>query len=380
MKKERLFVALSSTVLAFSFAFCAACNTEVPPGPPTKHEHTYSEEWSRESEHHWNAATCEHTEETTNYGEHEYDENGFCTVCGYCMPTPEEPPVLSGGYEGTVGEITFTLPDLGEAVRLHTEAQAQFMKAKGYGNAIFDYAKGQEELSHPVPVSFTWEAEGAAEDATYTLNVSESEDMSDPWTFATTELSFEVYNLKIGTTYFWTVTAGDVTSGAAIFTTEATGPRNLCVDGVTNVRDVGGWTIEGGKTVKQGLLFRTGRLNESYSGVRSITEQGMDTMLNTLKVKTEIDLRGGKNDPDEYAPGVNKSVLEGVAYHHIGMNWDGDMWELNPKEIREVFSLLADENNYPMFYHCSIGTDRTGIITYLVLGLLGVPEESIFRD
>ncbi len=335
MKKQRPSAMLSAAALAFVIAMCGACVNEKTPDAPVKDPS---------------------------------DVGG------------EVPPVLSAGYEGTVDGIAFSLPDLGEEVSLHTELQTEYLKNETVAS-VLDYAKGTEELSAPAPVLFTWTAEGASSDMVYTLRVSETENMADPQTFTTAELSLGVYNLKIATTYWWTVAAGDAESGAAVFTTESLGPRNLFVEGVANVRDVGGWPTEDGGRVKQGLLYRTGRLNENYNGKTSIAEAGVRTMLGTLKVKTEIDLRGGKNDPDEYAPSVNKSVLDGVAYHHIGMDWEvSDMLIGNRKEIRSVFALLAQESNYPMFYHCSIGTDRTGLITYLLLGYLGVDEQDIYRD
>jgi protein tyrosine/serine phosphatase len=42
--------------------------------------------------------------------------------------------------------------------------------------------------------------------------------------------------------------------------------------------------------------------------------------------------------------------------------------------------VLADESNYPIFFHCAIGTDRTGTLAYLINGLLGVPEEDLYYD
>ena len=48
--------------------------------------------------------------------------------------------------------------------------------------------------------------------------------------------------------------------------------------------------------------------------------------------------------------------------------------------VKEVFSLLSDKNNYPLMYHCNIGTDRTGLITYMLNGLLGVDQEDLFID
>ena len=295
-------------------------------------------------------------------------------------PTPEAPPILTEGYTGTVGEITFTLPALGESVTVHTELQLSYLKEKLVNN-FSKYVDGQQELSKPAPVTFTWEADGAASDAAYTLAVSESDTMSDPWEFTTSELTLDVYNLKIGTTYYWTVSVGDDTSGTAFFTTESRGPRNVFVDGVANVRDLGGWSLGDKKTVKQGLIYRCGRLNVDYSQNKSVTDEGVDMMLNTFKIKTEIDLRGGKNDPSE-AGNLTKSVLgDAVAYHHIGMDWsEKNMLTGNKDEIKQVFSIFADEESYPIIFHCSIGTDRTGIISFLLNGLLGVQEGDLYRD
>ena len=103
-------------------------------------------------------------------------------------------------------------------------------------------------------------------------------------------------------------------------------------------------------------------------------------MLNEMKIVTEIDLRGGKNDPSEHG-NISSSMLgNSVAYHHIGMNWEGNLLNLNREELREVFSILAKESSYPLIFHCSIGTDRTGIIAYFVNGLLGVDQTDLYRD
>ena len=41
---------------------------------------------------------------------------------------------------------------------------------------------------------------------------------------------------------------------------------------------------------------------------------------------------------------------------------------------------VADEENYPMIIHCSVGTDRTGMFAFLINALLGVSEEDLCRD
>lgn len=64
----------------------------------TNHLHDFSDEWSFDETNHWHAATCEHTAEKSNLGEHEFDDGTVitpatekadgeikytCTVCGY---------------------------------------------------------------------------------------------------------------------------------------------------------------------------------------------------------------------------------------------------------------------------------------------------------
>ena len=59
------------------------CGAEEPEAP---HEHTYSDAWSKDETKHWHAATCEHTDEVADEAEHIY-ENGVC-ICG------EEEPAM----------------------------------------------------------------------------------------------------------------------------------------------------------------------------------------------------------------------------------------------------------------------------------------------
>ncbi|MBO5884278.1 MAG: hypothetical protein J6Q51_00610 [Clostridia bacterium] len=68
-----------------------------------EHKHTYSQEWTTNQTHHWQKATCEHTEEKTSYGEHDYtDENdATCNTCSYERELANEPTAqeLSATYK-----------------------------------------------------------------------------------------------------------------------------------------------------------------------------------------------------------------------------------------------------------------------------------------
>ena len=50
------------------------------------------------------------------------------------------------------------------------------------------------------------------------------------------------------------------------------------------------------------------------------------------------------------------------------------------EEIRDIFKVYADKDNYPVYLHCSIGTDRTGLVSYLMGALLGIHYDDLYKD
>lgn len=53
----------------------------------------------------------------------------------------------------------------------------------------------------------------------------------------------------------------------------------------------------------------------------------------------------------------------------------------NAEEVLpQIFAILANEENYPIMFHCVAGKDRTGILTALIYGLMDVDENLIIQD
>ena len=274
---------------------------------------------------------------------------------------------------------------------IHTELQARYL-AESDPDKASTYATGQKELGRPVPITLTWDVETELAESdirAFTFRVWEKANPRNAVskTLSKSDKQYEVQNVKIGTTYCWTVTAID-TDGAtypseiATFTTDAQAPRNLTVDGVTNVRDLGGWRTEDGGCIRQGLLYRGGQLSLNFGVDTVVTKAGITTLKNELGIKGEIDLRESKAAGDRNENGgLTASVLgDGVAYYNRSMLYDDSLGERSLAQIPAIFALLADESNYPLYFHCRIGTDRTGLIAWLVLALCGVPEEDLWRD
>ena len=264
-------------------------------------------------------------------------------------------------------------------VQIHTDKQEKYL-ASDYDKLPLG-VKGKKEQSHPEAITFQWEyVAEKGEETEYVLTISENKDMSDSVTFTSETESISVYNLKIATKYYWTVSVDENTSMIYEFTTEDNAPRNLYVEGITNVRDIGGWVTENGIRTKQGLIYRCARLNESKdngSGV-IITDAGKSVMLKDLGIKTEIDVRRAEKGE---TGGLTSSPLgDTVKYLNFPMDHANDILNDNKEEILNFFSTLADEENYPMIIHCSVGCDRTGMLVFMVNALLGVSEEDLIRD
>ncbi|MBP5609751.1 MAG: tyrosine-protein phosphatase, partial [Clostridia bacterium] len=255
-----------------------------------------------------------------------------------------------------------------------------------YADDVFsatDYAEGKEELSRPAPVSLRWDVDfTSGENALryFVVRIWTKDDKSDERAFLVgrSEREYQFYNAYAGQRYFWNVTAyganGVVVSSAETFTTANQEPRGLYVDGVTNVRDLGGRATEDGGQVRQGLLFRGAKLD--WKGIRMITDEGIETMRQTLGIKTELDLR-----TESEAGAITKSFLgDGVNYVRRPLSGKFAPDDTLQANLKKVFAVLADESNYPIFFHCAAGADRTGLVAWFVNGLLGVSANDLWRD
>ncbi|MBO4277702.1 MAG: tyrosine-protein phosphatase [Clostridia bacterium] len=210
---------------------------------------------------------------------------------------------------------------------------------------------------------------------------------SNPKTITTYEKTangfrVEFGNLLLDAKYYYKLRAkyGADTYESAVyeFYTSAYAPRNLNVEGVSNVRDLGGWFIDDSHRVKQGLIFRGAAYEDLQYGTH-ITQRGINQALGDLGVKTEIELRWISVGEIESRTG---SLLgEGVNYYEYEFNYDTPQLLVgNKQSIANCFARFADETQYPIYYHCRIGTDRTGVLSYLLLGMLGVPKEQLLTD
>ena len=120
-------------------------------------------------------------------------------------------------------------------------------------------------------------------------------------------------------------------------------------------------------------------------------------MLRTLGVATVLDLR----TTDEAAErGHYSTAVPDVLTYALPMtdvlpdmeelpSWTDpqvvanryfEMLVSGHEAICESLAILTDPDAYPAMMHCSAGKDRTGILSAIILGVLGVSDETIIED
>ena len=169
--------------------------------------------------------------------------------------------------------------------------------------------------------------------------------------------------------------------------------RWLTVPGAYNVRDLGGYLTTDGKTTRWRAFLRADSLhNLSESTKTGLIEYGVRTVIDLRRTRETVDTPNALADMDD------------IQYFHLNMIGDTnppgyiapppDEWTtpeltsniyrvlLDQRQdvISETLVTLANSKGHTAIYHCAAGTDRTGIISALLLGLAGVPADTVVND
>ena len=165
-------------------------------------------------------------------------------------------------------------------------------------------------------------------------------------------------------------------------------PREVSIDGLVNIRDIGGLVAADGRIVRSGRVFRS-------DNPKSLTESGRGQFREVVNPRTVIDLRmslevdreGYELDdhvnviscPMTPQSGVNeRQILAGMCDNLV----DDYMKQIdvNARFVAQALGLIAERTNQPVVIHCTAGKDRTGIIIAMLLDILGVPHDEIVAD
>jgi len=182
--------------------------------------------------------------------------------------------------------------------------------------------------------------------------------------------------------------------------------------GVLNARELGGYPA-GNRTVRSGVLIRSGVLNKAEPGA-------IDILSAEYHVQTVVDfrmsgVRGGA--PDKEIPGAGyirlpvvemedylamvkdlkmaKQFMSGNADQRVMIDMAYESGLLSPdmyvmfllgdrgkKAFAEFFRILlrTDPGRGAVLWHCVDGKDRAGLATMLLLSVLGTDKQTIIED
>ena len=169
------------------------------------------------------------------------------------------------------------------------------------------------------------------------------------------------------------------------------GKRLIQLENSINIRDIGGYTGINGRKIKWRKVIRSEELAH-------LSDKDVDYFA-ALRLKHVFDFRN-KSKSQRQADRLPKTA----QYHLLPIFTSADMgldhkdftqpgvvdefmrhiYKIQTEDraqcFAEVLKYLTEPSEFPILYHCTNGKDRTGFMTYLILSILGVPEDVIMSD
>jgi len=170
--------------------------------------------------------------------------------------------------------------------------------------------------------------------------------------------------------------------------------RLLPLEGGQNFRDLGGYVGAGGKTVRWGMLFRSGSMHwltpadfaylrgaglRTVVDFRSTSERANEPVAwpetswpNVISKEYEMDL--GPMMEAFAAPDMDAAKAKAAMAH---------FYRDTPYRFADMYRRMFDQlkaQGAPLAFNCSAGKDRTGVAAALVLTVLGVDRETVIQD
>lgn len=159
--------------------------------------------------------------------------------------------------------------------------------------------------------------------------------------------------------------------------------ETLAIDGLINLRDLGGLPTASGTTTLPGRLLRS-------ESPHSLSDSGLRELLD-LGIGAVVDLRTTSEREQRPSPlteaGVHTShapiFTDDEDYpDHLTTAAEVYCWWLRERQngVAAAMSAVADAPSAPILVHCHAGKDRTGVVIALVLRLAGVGIDDIADD
>jgi len=164
--------------------------------------------------------------------------------------------------------------------------------------------------------------------------------------------------------------------------------RVLEVDGLVNARDLGGLPLTRGGVTPRGVFFRSENVDAiTPDGWRQVHDAGIRTVVDLRQpgerardrhprpawlTTTAVDLDGLEN-ADFWAHYWDNGLVGTALYflpHLAAM----------PERMGAVLTALSGAGDGGVLFHCMGGRDRTGLVSMVLLCIVGVEPEAIVDD
>lgn len=184
--------------------------------------------------------------------------------------------------------------------------------------------------------------------------------------------------------------------------------QEILFDGIPNARELGGYRMSDGRTIKHGMLLRGGYLvHASTDDIRRLSEEFH--VKNVFDFRTETER---KYQPDTEVPGAKNTWMPTIdmytdkkvesfpdyAYRDLanylltaaftdkGKQLAHDLYpamidnEYTQLQYASFLQQIINTEEGAVYWHCSQGKDRTGLGSAFLLAVLGADRKLIIDD
>jgi len=173
----------------------------------------------------------------------------------------------------------------------------------------------------------------------------------------------------------------------------------LQLQGIENFRDVGGYLTHDSRHLKWGKVFRCGHLMQMTAIDGALLEPLAFRAIFDLRTPPErqsfptgwkcslqpeiftIDVHAEGDDPkaDLFQLILDGQISREEVQAHMLADYARMPFQFAPM-LKQMCEHLLNTPEGAIVVHCTAGKDRTGLVIALLLLLLGVPKESIYKD
>lgn len=185
--------------------------------------------------------------------------------------------------------------------------------------------------------------------------------------------------------------------------------QSIGLQGVINARELGGYRMPDGRTIKRGLLLRGGCLKHpAAEDILRLSEEFKVSLIFDFRTEGEV-----QRSPDAIVPGARNIWMPTIdpdtetladrflpkeAYLHLEeyvvehssdssvqsvarrMYTDMVTNEFTQLQYSAFFQTILNNPDGAIYWHCSQGKDRTGLAAAFVLAALGADRDTIMKD